>query len=207
MEQYATEEQQVEAIKKFWKENGIAIVVGAVIGLGGLWGWRYYSDSQLAAKEEASAAYQKVVEAQDDIQSTEQLDTFIQNNADSGYANIAGLVAAQKAVDANDFSEAEEQLQRVVNEADDANLAAVASIRLARVQLEMGKTEDALASLDKVNLDSFAAQVDEIKGDVYARQGDVEKAKEAYTRALAAAGNNPLIQIKLDNLSVAGNAE
>ena len=40
MEQFATEEQQVEAIKRFWKEHGTAIIVGAALGLGGLWGWR-----------------------------------------------------------------------------------------------------------------------------------------------------------------------
>ncbi|MCW8107325.1 tetratricopeptide repeat protein [Alteromonas ponticola] len=207
MEQYATEEQQVEAIKKFWKDNGIAIVVGAVIGLGGLWGWRYYSDSQLAAKEEASAAYQKVVEAQADMQSTDQLKTFIENNTDTGYAIIAGLVAAQKAVDLDNFSEAEKHLQQVANEAEDKQLAAVASTRLARVQLELGKTEDALASLEKVTLASFASQVDEIKGDIFARQGDVKKAREAYTRALAASENSPLIKVKLDNLAAVDQAE
>ena len=58
MEHYETEEQQVEAIKRFWKENGTAIIVGAVLGLGGLWGWRYYNDEQIAAKEQASAAFE-----------------------------------------------------------------------------------------------------------------------------------------------------
>ena len=38
MNDYATEEQQVEAIKSWWQENGKAVVLGAVIGLGGLWG-------------------------------------------------------------------------------------------------------------------------------------------------------------------------
>ncbi|PAR85254.1 YfgM family protein, partial [Vibrio cholerae] len=44
MELYDTEEQQVEAIKDWWKENGKAVIFGAVIGLGGLFGWRYYQD-------------------------------------------------------------------------------------------------------------------------------------------------------------------
>ena len=38
MEQYETEEQQVEAIKRFWKENGLSLVIGALLGLGGLLG-------------------------------------------------------------------------------------------------------------------------------------------------------------------------
>ena len=54
VEQFATEEQQVEAIKRFWKENGVAIIIGAALGLSALWGWRYYSESQIIAKEAAS---------------------------------------------------------------------------------------------------------------------------------------------------------
>ena len=34
MEHFATEEQQVERIKEFWKEHGKGIVAGAVIGFG-----------------------------------------------------------------------------------------------------------------------------------------------------------------------------
>jgi len=45
MEQFATEEQQVEAIKRFWSEHGTSLIVGAVLGLAGLFGWQYYSDS------------------------------------------------------------------------------------------------------------------------------------------------------------------
>ena len=53
MEQFATEEQQVEAIKRFWKEHGTAIIVGAALGLGGLWGWRYYSvNTKLRVKKQ-----------------------------------------------------------------------------------------------------------------------------------------------------------
>ncbi len=47
MEIYNSEEQQVEAIKRFWKENGTAIIAGVVLGLGGLYGWRYFQDQQL----------------------------------------------------------------------------------------------------------------------------------------------------------------
>ncbi len=35
MELYDTEEEQVQAIKEWWKENGKAVIIGAVLGLGG----------------------------------------------------------------------------------------------------------------------------------------------------------------------------
>ena len=36
MEVYTTEEQQVEVIKEWWKENGTSVIAGTVIGLVGL---------------------------------------------------------------------------------------------------------------------------------------------------------------------------
>ena len=57
MELYDTEEQQVEAIKDWWKENGKAVALGAVVGLGGIFGWRYYQDMQVSAQDAASQAY------------------------------------------------------------------------------------------------------------------------------------------------------
>ncbi|GAL21617.1 Mlr7403 protein [Vibrio maritimus] len=63
MELYDSEEQQVEAIKDWWKENGKAVVLGVVVGLGGLFGWRYYQDSVVQAQEAASEQYSKAVES------------------------------------------------------------------------------------------------------------------------------------------------
>ena len=65
MELYDSEEQQVEAIKDWWKENGKAVIFGAVIGLGGLFGWRYYQDSVVEAREAASESYTTVISALD----------------------------------------------------------------------------------------------------------------------------------------------
>ncbi|WP_459782756.1 tetratricopeptide repeat protein, partial [Photobacterium sp. R1] len=47
------------------KENGKAIVLGAVLGLGGLYGWRYYQGEVQSAKEQASEAYTQTVQALD----------------------------------------------------------------------------------------------------------------------------------------------
>ncbi|MEW8396328.1 MAG: tetratricopeptide repeat protein, partial [Candidatus Thiodiazotropha sp.] len=40
MSEYQTEEEQVEAIKRWWKENGTSVIAGLVIGLGGIFGWQ-----------------------------------------------------------------------------------------------------------------------------------------------------------------------
>ncbi len=206
MEQFATEEQQVEAIKRFWKEHGTAIIVGALLGLGGLWGWRYYSESQLEAREAASQGYQQAVEQLEQSNDPAQLDAFIEAHGDTGYATIGSLVAARSAVSAGDFDAAANHLNRVVSTADDAHLRTMGAIRLARVQMEMNQFDAALSTLSDIQGDAFAAQVAEVKGDIYVHQEDFESAREAYTLALEKNANNPVLRMKLDNLAVAAGA-
>ena len=203
MEQFATEEQQVEAIKKFWKDNGAAIIIGAVIGLGGLWGWRYYSDAQRTAKEQASAEYQTAVESIQADGNDDKLVSFIGNTESTGYATIAGLVAAQQSVSANELDAAAEALTKVKNTTSDAHLAAVASLRLARVQLEQGNADAALNTLKDITDPAFEAAVKEVKGDVLVAQEKFDDARLAYSEALEANSGNMLLEMKLDNLPVA----
>ena len=203
MEQFATEEQQVEAIKRFWKEHGTAIIVGAALGLGGLWGWRYYSESQIQSKEAASVAYQEAVETFGTEGSEAKVSAFIDANKDSGYASIASLLAAKQAADSGDLDAAASHLNTVVTFAENNELKALASLRLARVQIEMNQLDAALSTVSNVTNDTFAAEVSEIKGDVYQKQNKFDDARLAYSSALEKNANNPLLQMKLDNLSVA----
>ena len=203
MEQFATEEQQVEAIKRFWKEHGTAIIVGAALGLGGLWGWRYYSETQMQSKEAASVAYQSAVETFGNEGSDAKVTAFIEENEDSGYASIARLLAAKQSVDAGDLDAAASHLNSVVTFADNDELKSLASLRLARVQIQMNQLDAALSTLGNVANDAFSAEVSELKGDVYVKQEKFDDARSAYSNALEKNANNPLLEMKLDNLSVA----
>lgn len=206
MDKYATEEQQVEAIKRFWKENGSAIIIGAVLGLGGLWGWRYYSDSQMQAKEQASTQYQAAIESVAEDKGLSQLQAFADNNTDNGYGDIATLIAARQLVDEGKLEEAASQLKGLLTRLDDAHLKALTSVRLARLQLELEQPEQALSTLEGVTSEAFAALVAEARGDAYVLLGQQDDARMAYTEALESESSNQLIQMKLDNLAVATGA-
>lgn len=206
MEQFATEEQQVEAIKRFWKENGIAIIVGAVIGLGGLWGWRYYNDQQISSQEAASAEYQKAVEAlaADASGFTTAVD-FVNANQDNGYAFLTALLLAKEAVERKDMGEAAKQLTFVAQNSHDNMLKNVANLRLARVQIEQQTLDTALETLGKVTDEAYEGQVEEYKGDVFVQQQLFDKARAAYSAALEKNANNNVVKMKLDNLAVVAN--
>lgn len=204
MEQFATEEQQVEAIKGFWKEHGTAIIVGAALGLGGLWGWRYYSDAQIESRETASVAYQEAVQSLDAENGVANVEAFIAANKDSGYASVASLVAAKQAVDAGNLDSAASHLNHVATFAENDQLKSLASVRLARVQIEMNQLDAALSTLGNIESDAFSAEVSELKGDVYQLQNKIDDARLAYSAALEENANNPLLQMKIDNLAIAG---
>ncbi|ASD68036.1 YfgM family protein [Pseudoalteromonas piscicida] len=200
MEIYSTEEQQAEAIKRFFRENGTTIVVGAVLGLGGLYGWKAYNQSQIDSAEAASEAYTQVVESDDVLAKS---DAFVAANADSNYAVLAAFVAAKEAIDKDDLKLAAEKLTWAADNVANAELKATALLRLARVQAAQSQYEQALATLAKPMPEAFKAQLAEIQGDIYLAQGDKDKARSAYQSALEAAkGNsNPMLQIKLDDLA------
>ncbi|MBQ4797252.1 tetratricopeptide repeat protein, partial [Pectobacterium versatile] len=46
MEVYSTENEQVEAIRRFFIENGKALAIGVVLGIGALVGWRFWQNHQ-----------------------------------------------------------------------------------------------------------------------------------------------------------------
>ncbi|HCH5094689.1 TPA: YfgM family protein [Vibrio parahaemolyticus] len=203
MELYDTEEQQVEAIKDWWKENGKAVIIGAVVGLGGLFGWRYYQDTVIQASETASQSYttamntlqEKGVDAQSDVQA------FIESNEVKEYSVLAALQLAKAQVEAKDFAAALEQLKWAQSNTKDAALSPLISYRIARIETEMGNFDAANTELGKVTDTAWAGRIAELRGDIALRQGDKDAAYAAYTEAQQAADASPTLQIKLDDLA------
>ncbi|MCL2918314.1 tetratricopeptide repeat protein [Shewanella litorisediminis] len=206
MEIYSTEEQQVEAIKSFWKEYGTSILVGAVVGLGGLYGWNTYSDMKVAKAEAASMAYQQLsANTSDEAAMLKAAEGFKAEHDQQGYSLLVEMMVAKSAVEAKDYAKAEESLKKVIAAKDAGSLGSVAALRLARIQAEQGQGAVALTTLDAITDTAFEAQRDEIKGDILTSQGETDKAKAAYQAALDKGGisASPLLKMKLDNLNQA----
>ncbi|AIU67658.1 YfgM family protein [Vibrio coralliilyticus] len=203
MELYDTEEQQVEAIKDWWKENGKAVIFGAVIGLGGLFGWRYYQDSVTAAQEAASESYTKAVQelAAKGAEGEDAVQSFIDANKETQYAVLAALQLAKVQVEAGSLDEALAQLEWAKTATEDQALISVISFRLARLKAEQGEFDAAVSELAAINDESWAGRVAELKGDILLRKGDAEGAYAAYTEAQQADDASQTIQMKLDDLA------
>lgn len=209
MEVYSTEEQQVEAIKKFWQENGTNIIVGAVLGFGGFGGWNWYKDKQIEEKEAASAQYEEFVTAAVEQGASsdslnQDLAKFTAAHGDSGYNIFVQLVAAKQAVTDGKFEQAEKNLAAAVKQTEDESLKSLILVRQARVQVQLEKYDAALSTLGSVTNEAFAATASELKGDVHLAQGNSDKARTEYQAAADKGGleGNTLLKMKLDDLAV-----
>ncbi|MDX1569557.1 MAG: tetratricopeptide repeat protein [Xanthomonadales bacterium] len=203
--------EQAEAVKKWLRENGGAIVMGVAIGLGGLYGWQYFQSYQVEQKYEAAAGYAALVaNLEQDQPAPGALDEFRNAYGSDSYAALAGLQLAQDAVEAGDLDQAIEILRRTTEFAEPEPMRNIAGLRLARVQLAAGRHAEALASIDRWGTGKFEALGAEIRGDVLYAQGDRAGAREAYQFALnnlEAGGDRNLLQMKIDDLTAAAEGD
>ncbi len=195
------EDQQVEQIKQFLREYGIWIGAGVVIGLGSLFGWRAYQGAQVEAAQSRTAVYQQLAtQVQDgDVDGAEQMLAELGGS----HAVVARLQVAQQAIQAGDLERAVSLLQQAQQDSDEPVLRAVATTRLARVYLALGQHDQALQALNQRLPESFKAQVEEVRGDVYLAQGNAAQARQAYQAAvdLGGAQTSPALQMKFENLA------
>ncbi len=205
MEIYQTEEQQVDAIKNYWQQNGNTIMAGIALGFAGFIGFNLYQDDKLEQELSVSDSYQVLID-----QSTKdakvfpaEAQKFIDENAESSYASLTALALAKNSAEHKDWALVQQQLTVAIAAAPTEGIKAIASLRLARVQIQLEQYTEALAILNQPLPTSFTAAVEESKGDAYVRQGKKDLARNAYQAAISADGlaTSPSLQIKLDDLA------
>lgn len=205
-----TEDEQVERLKAWLKENGLSIVLGIVIGVGGIGGYNYWMHAQETTAAEASGHFAQMMEAMSAGNSEvvlEQANTLISDFGSTDYAMMAQLALAKSYVANGEYEKAEAALQQVVGNSDQQPLAFVARTRLAAVQIQTGQYENALTSLSIDFPQEFAAIVNELRGDIYALQGKSAQAIEAYRKAQTAEpqpANVDFLRQKLNDLGGKG---
>ena len=203
-----TEDEQVEKLKAWLKENGMSIVFGIIIGVGGIVGYNYWTHLQETTAEAASDHYGRMLsalESGDGDSLQQQADVLLADYATTEYAKLAQLVLAKHHVDSGNFEGAITALQQVVGSAAQEPLAYVARTRLAAVQIEVERYDEAVATLAVEFPEEFNALVDELRGDALASQGKTEEAIAAYRKAQQGSPANPeFLRQKLNDLGSNG---
>ena len=203
MEQY-TDDERVEDLKKWWKDNGASILIGIALGVLTIFGWQYWRSHRDAQAEQASQAYEAflaVAEKPDADLARQQGQAVLTDFPKSPYAALTALRLAKLAMDGGDAATTRQRLEWVIANAKLDEIKDIARLRLVRVQLAAGQLAEAEKLLDSVATGSLNAEREELRGDVYLAGNDPAKARTAYAAALAAGGGQGLLQLKIDNLA------
>lgn len=204
------EQEQLDALKQFWKQYGTLIITLAFLALAtfaGVKGWNYYQRGQ---SEQASALFGKLDEAvrKNDVSQVGSLGAeIIDKYGSTAYGPMAALLLARTNYDNGDAAAAATRLQWALDEATDDETAALARLRLAGIRLDEKKYDEAVALLDAKHAQAFAPLYADLRGDVLAAQGKAVEARAAYKLALEKSLPNSnyrnVVQIKLDALGPA----
>ncbi len=207
MDVYTTEQQQIEEIKTWWRENGMSVVVGIALGIAAIFGWRYWQGYEIEQSQAASSLYTDMVVSlrSDDRADAEELaDTILEEYENSAYAVFATLSLAKLAIADNDLDAAEERLKWALDKDIEASLSHVIRLRLIRVLIGQNKLDEASRLIAIQDKGTFSASYDELLGDVNAARGDRDAARDAYrqslNRAQADGRDVSTLQIKIDDI-------
>lgn len=200
MDIYRSEEEQIEQLKKLWRQYGMPIIIGVVLALAFSYGWHYWQNKQEAYREQASTIYLQMLASADTRD--EQAKLLIAHYSKTPYASIAAMQLAKQAVEKGDLQEAQARLNWVIKHSHDKALEQLAVLRSARIYIAQAKPQLALTLLAKHPYVVYAAYTAEVRGDALLALGKKQEARQSYAEALKLLPNldntRPLLQMKYD---------
>ena len=210
-----SDEEQLEVLKDWWDENGTSLVITVVVTVGAILGYRGWEANVIETGEAASAVYEDLVIATDNIAPNASDDavritavslaeTLKADHGDTTYAVFAAMRLAKVAVAQNDLDMALEELRWALDNVSEMHLETTIRVRLSRVYIGLEDPTSAMTLL--VNHQPASGQVasfEEAKGDIFHSLGDLGQAREAYQKALENMSDkveNPILELKLADI-------
>ncbi len=190
MDTNLTDEERLDLIKKWWRENGSSIITGVVLGLAVLFGskaWFSYQETNAQTASNIYVTLMSALETGDALAVAEKTGVLVSEYGGTPYATLAALAMAKIKIEAGELNDAQAQLRWVLDNSKSEIFRDTARLRLARVLIAMEDLDAAEALLQEpVSGNAFDPLYTEVKGDVNIARGDIPAAHLAYQEALAA---------------------
>lgn len=214
-----TEDEQIEAIKSWWKQNGTSLLTGLALAVALIVGWnawqQYQSDERMAAATQFQELFAAIntpdsEEGRQQASVTYAADQLRNEYGDSVYAVLGSLLEAGFLVSADAADQAAGSLEWALEHAGEAPMPLIIRERLARAEFIRGNNDKALQILrEGEDAGVFEPVYRELEGDILKSTGDMEAARAAYRAAAEATPNNgqgTLLEYKMADLAMAGDA-
>jgi predicted negative regulator of RcsB-dependent stress response len=206
-EDYLTDDEQLEQVKRVVAENWVWVLGGIVLGAALIFGYRYYDGYRNERALRAASQFGDMTSAleRDDRNKARQIAAvLVKDYPTSPYADQSQLVVARLYVDDGQLANAIAPLTQVMTNSKDAELRHIARLRLARVLIDQRKPDEAIKTLAEDSWGAFAGRAHEVRGDAFYAKNDVKSAVTEYKAALsggdASSVDSALIQLKIADL-------
>ena len=204
------EQEQIDALKGWWADNGklvLLAVTACLLTIAGFQGWRYYKTLQIERAATLFVQLEQAEQANQHKTVREIAAQIIDKHGSTQYAGMAALSAAKAGVLTGEVEDARKNLQWAADKAREEEMREVARLRLAYILLDEKKYDEALKLLSGKTTESYVPLYADLRGDVLTAQGKPAEARAAYQAALdkLEAGNRyrPIVELKLDALGEA----
>lgn len=201
------EQEQIEAIKAWWKQNGNTVLLSVAVFVtivAGIQGWRYYQNKQTVQAAGLYEVLQGAADSNNVIKVREVAGQLIEQYPRTAYASRAALLAANANDGSGDVKSAKAQLQWLLDHSDSDEIKDAARLRLAGILLDEKNHGEALKLLEAKHDAAFDGLYADLKGDVLLASGKPSEAQASYRLALekidATSAYRGLVQMKLDGL-------
>ena len=205
MADHMQDEADLEALKRWWDENGKGIVAAVVVAVLGTVGWQQYQGFTASQAEVVSDLYATMLaiqleEEDGDADPFSALAAQLKDeHSGSTYARFGAMLEARRAVDSGDLDGAESALRWALTAGDTrSDVGQLIQLRLARVLADQGKETEALAILAQGSA-AFPVAYAQAEGDIHLAAGRPEAALIAYRQGRDLATELGQYSVVLDN--------
>ena len=165
------------------EENYKSLILGLLIGLAILYGYKSYISDRNLSQLTLSREYDIAVTAYKNGNTELIVDYSKKNIIDNPkniYTNLSNLYSAKIMYEKNKYNEAYIYLDHIINSSTDKDIKNLAIYRKSKILIDEGKLEDALSILNN----SQNYQHIELKGDLYVLKADYVTAINYYKDVL-----------------------
>ncbi|MDZ7669108.1 MAG: tetratricopeptide repeat protein [Gammaproteobacteria bacterium] len=199
MSDYLSEEEQLARLRGWWERNGTYLIIGVVLVVAAVVGWRWYQNHLEERALRASDLYAEFLAA-DDAARQSLGDEIIAAGSGTAYPAFVLYHRAQAAVTAEDPAAAQDALRQAVALASGRELADTARLRLARVLFAADSADEALKVLNEIRAAGFLSLAAELKGDIHLSRGERALAHQSYVAARSHGSGEqqrPVLEMKI----------
>jgi predicted negative regulator of RcsB-dependent stress response len=178
--------QQNERLREIWINYKNYILIGLGFLLVVYFGFTYLANKEKKLNEMASQLYQEIlIEKIENLENIQlKATTLKKDHSNTPYAGRASLHLGQLLAKSNKYEESINELKWASDKAKEVSIQSLARYTLALTYIAIKDYKNAKIVAEGIASNGFNALKMDLMGDIYLLEGDIDKAKEAFTAAL-----------------------